>query len=29
MEIGFGYWTADEGEVVAEAYHELVWLTGA
>ncbi len=28
MEVGFGNRTADEGVLVTEAYHELVWLTG-
>lgn len=29
MEVGFGNRTANEGELVTEAYHKLIWLTGA
>ncbi len=29
MEVGLGHRTADEGVLVPEAYHELIWLAGA
>ena len=29
MQVGFGNGTTDEGALVSETHHELVWLTGA